>query len=117
MWPRFVSASLGIWLMVAPAALGHGGSAADNDRICGPIAASVAIIALWEATRGLRWVNLFVGAWLSVAAWVLPYTLAGRFNTAAVGLALTICASVAGRVTGRYGGGWAALLPGRRTSS
>ncbi len=94
MWPGLVSAGLGLWTSVAPSLVGYGGSAALVDRLCGPVIAGVGLLTLWDVTRGLRWLNLVLGAWYVVATFVLPYPIAGRFSAAAVGLALSLCASV-----------------------
>ena len=111
MWARFVNAALGVWLMAAPAVLGYSGTAAaTNDRIVGPVAASAAIIAMWEATRGLRRVNLLLGAWLIAAPWVLGHPDAAAWNSVLVGVATAAASLVRGRLTHRYAGGWAAVL-------
>ncbi|HEU4586171.1 MAG TPA: hypothetical protein VFR95_10495 [Gemmatimonadaceae bacterium] len=64
MWPRIFSALLGIWLMLAPSLLHYGGRASLNDHIVGPLVAATAIIAIWEATRPLRWLGILFGLWL-----------------------------------------------------
>lgn len=102
---------LGIWLMCFPSVLGYTGNPAANDRIAGPVAASLAIIAMWEVTRSLRWVNALVAVWLLFAPWVLGYgTVAAIVNSMAVGVLMFACALVKGEVKGRYGGGWSALV-------
>lgn len=105
---RLMNVALGLWLMAAPDVLGHDGVAADNDHVCGPLAATFAMIALWEVTRPLRWANVAVGGWLVVASVLLPYPLAGGLNAAGVGLLLAALAFVQGRIRGQYGGGWSA---------
>jgi hypothetical protein len=111
MWARVVNICLGIWLMSAPAVLGYAGRAADNDHISGPLAAAAAVIALWEVTRSLRWMNGLVAAWLILAPWVLQYdSTKAVVNSVAVGVLMFCCAMVKGEVKGRYGGGWSSLL-------
>ena len=100
---------LGIWLMVAPAVLGYGGPGAMNDRVCGPLAAGFALIAMHEVTRPLRWIILPVGVWLLVAPWVLGYGTAAAVNSVVVGLLLTLLAPWGGRVRHGFGGGWSSL--------
>ena len=111
MWAQILNAILGIWLMAAPAILRYGDPAQTNDRIVGPIAATFAIVAWWEATRSTRWVNLPIGVWLVLAPWVLGYdATAAIVNSMLVGLVMAACATVRGKVEKRYGGGWRAAF-------
>ena len=115
MWAQLASCLLGVWLMAAPAVLGYGDPARTSDHIVGPLAASFAFVAVWQVTRSLRWANLPLGAWLLVAPWVLGYELVPLLNSSAVGLLLMGLACVRGKVTQRFGGGWASLLPQHQT--
>lgn len=104
-------AIVGIWLMVAPDALGYGGSALVNHRIVGPTLATMAICAIWEVLRGLRWVNVVCGAWLLISPWVLMVESdAARMNSMVCG-ALCVALSLSkGKQKQQYGGGWRALF-------
>src|SRR5690606_22839516 len=114
MWAQVINALLGVWLMAAPAVLGYSAPAAVNDRIVGPIAASFAVIAWWQATRPTRWVNLPLGLWLLAAPFVLGYDATTPLvNSLAVGAALAALSLVRGKVDLRFGGGWRAVW-GRR---
>lgn len=86
----------GIWLFLAPFALGYrdtSGNAMWNDLIIG---ASVVVLALMRvmsprATAELSWVNFVLGAWLVVAPLVLNYndarvTVAPTLNDIILGL-------------------------------
>jgi len=111
MWARYASVLLGLWLLAAPYLLGYTGIAAANDQIVGPIAASVSTIALWEATRSWRWINLPLGCWL-----ILGWSLLGVEQGVAIandmlaGVVLALLVGVRGPVRHRFGGGWAAVL-------
>lgn len=109
MWAQVLNAGLGLWLMVAPAVLDYGAPAETNDRIIGPVIATFAVVAWWEATRSMRWWNLPLGGWLLVAPWLLGYAMAPTINSLVVGLLVSGLAFVQGTVEGRYGGGWSAL--------
>ncbi len=109
MWARIINTFLGIWLMAAPAILGYGGPAATNHRIVGPIAATFAVVAIWEVTRPLRWVNLGLGLWLIVSPLVLGYGSTAAINSLAAGVALALLALVRGKIARQFGGGWSAL--------
>lgn len=112
MWARIANAVLGVWLMVAAAVLSYGDPARTNDQIFGPIAFAVAVVSIWEVTRGVRWVNLALGLWLVVAPWLLGYGTEAVVNSTVVGLLLIALATVRGKVEQRFGGGWPALWRG-----
>lgn len=110
MWARLLNTALGIWLMAAPTVLGYTGKAAEvSDRIAGPLALTCAFVAIWEATRALRRVNLAIGVWLLVAPFVLGYTTTPLVNSLLVGAALAALSFVRGPQKHRFGGGWAML--------
>jgi hypothetical protein len=110
MWPRLINTVLGIWLMAAPAVLGYEGTrAADHDRIVGPVLATFACVAIWEATRPLRWVNLLLGIWLVAAPWLIGSPTTATLNGVVVGIVVAALSLVRGRTTHSFGGGWTAL--------
>lgn len=117
-WPRIVSSGLGVWLMVAPAALGYNEPAATVDRIVGPLVASCSFIAAWAVLRGLRWLTLPLGVALILAPWMLGYELIPRWNSMVVGALVIALALPSDRTRERYGGGWSALWrrPARQAS-
>lgn len=113
MIPRLFSLVVGIWLMAAPAVLGYAGLARQNDRICGPLIATFAITALWEVTRGLRWMNLVFGFWLMLAPLLLHYPAwTPVVNSVVCSLVLIWAAVVPGKIEHRFAGGWGALFSG-----
>lgn len=109
MWPRTASLLLGLWLMAAPAVLGYAGAARTSDLVTGPLAAAAATIAMSGVTRGLRWVNVGLGAWLALSAWVLERPPEVRAGTALAGVLMVGFGLVRGGERERYGGGWATL--------
>lgn len=114
MWARLANTAAGLWLMAAPAVLGYGGPAATNDRIVGPLAATFAVIAIWEVTRGLRWINLALGLWLLAAPWLLGgYPADATANSMAAGALLAVLSLVRGELRKTYGGGWPAVWRSR----
>jgi hypothetical protein len=114
MWPQLVNTALGIWLMAAPAVLGYGRPASTNDHIIGPLVATFACIAIWEATRSVRWINLPLGLWLIAAPLLLGHPPDGAVNSVVCGIAIAILSSVGGAIQQRFAGGWSAL--GRDTA-
>ena len=110
MWAQIVNALLGIWLMASPAILGYRGAGRINDLIVGPVAATFAIIAIWEVTRVLGKVNVALGIWLVVAPWVLGYESdIPAINHSIVGITLIMMAMTRVKTDGKFGGGWSSL--------
>jgi hypothetical protein len=99
----------GIWLMASPAVLNYADPARANDRLIGPIVASLAIIAMWEIARPLRWINVAVGGWLLIAPWVLGHAPDARWNSLAAGALILGFSLVKGTRTHPVGGDWSAL--------
>lgn len=106
---HLLPALAGIWLMASPAVLAYADPARANDRLIGPIVASLAIIAMWEIARPLRWINVVLGGWLLIAPWVLGHAPDPRWNSLAAGTLVLGFSLVKGRRTHQTGGGWSSL--------
>lgn len=109
MWAHAIVMLLGVWLMAAPSALDYSDPARMNDWIVGPIVATIGCVALWEATRGCRWINFALGLWLVTAPWILGYESTTAIQSTATGLAIAALSLVRGRYVHSMGGGWLAL--------
>ena len=70
-WNLLVSAALGLWLMFAPSTLGSTGMAAHSDHLIGALIVTVAVIALADVGRAVRFVNVLFGAWVIASPWLL----------------------------------------------
>lgn len=106
---RLVAVVAGVWLVFAPAVLDYGDPARTNDRIVGPVAASIAFVAIWPVIRSLRWANAPVALWLLVAPAVLSYDdLGAVISTEVVALVLAVTTPL-GPTSERFGGGWSVL--------
>jgi hypothetical protein len=106
-----LAALVGMWLMAAPAVLGYQDTAAaDVDRILGPIAASIAIIALFQATRNFRRANFGIALALLLAPFVFDHTMPAVINSVACGVLIAGLSFVRGRITKQNAGGWRALI-------
>jgi hypothetical protein len=110
MWARVASVLLGLWLMAAPAVLGYGRLAADNDHVIGPLVVAFATVAMSAVLRSLRWVSVALGGWLLLGPWLLGHPPLALVNDLVVGLLLIALAFVRGSVGDQLGGGWAALF-------
>ena len=114
MWAQIINALVGIYLMASPGVWGFEDrlrNAANNDHIIGPVVATFAIVAIWEATRNVRWANIPLGVWLLAAPWILGYEeTMPIINDMAAGVVVIGLSLVKGRITQRFGGGWRSLL-------
>ena len=103
------SAAIGVWLLAAPELYGIHGPARISLLVVGPIAASAAVIAMSAVVRLLVRVNVALGAWLLVAAFVFDHD--GRWYVSALaGGLLAVLGLVPRSRAEQFGGGWAALL-------
>lgn len=107
---RVVNMLLGIGLLAAPDLLGYEGPARVNHLIVGPIAASIAVMAMSEVLRELRWLNLALGAWLVFSPLLIPHDRLALGVGVISGMAMTALAIVRGPVRERLGGGWRAVV-------
>lgn len=102
----------GLWLMAAPAVLGHAGTAAGrSDRLIGPTIAAAGFLAIFPITRLVRWFNLLPGAALLVTPFVFGAPTDATVNDIVSGLVVLALATVERAPQDRYGGGWDTLLP------
>jgi|GEM_PF-817257 hypothetical protein len=110
MWFQLGSAALGVWLMIAPAAIPTSPGAAVIDRIAGPIAIFIAVLAQRSVTRPARVVNVLTGLFLLIAIWLVQPGSAHALNDVLVGWLLIILALIRGKVRAHTGGGWWTIL-------
>jgi hypothetical protein len=117
---RLATAALGVWLMVAPAALDAGARQTVSMQVIGPLVAALGVAAASPVLDGLRWPLLPLAGWLITAPWFLGGQTSAVVNSVIVGVLVAALACVRRPTTRRYGGGWrpvAALLrrPARET--
>lgn len=110
MWWQRLAFVLGLWLMAAPSLLGMPKAHADVLHILGPLAAAIGFIAASEVTRGMRWLNVPVGAALVVAPLVLGFSAAALLASVLTGIALVVIAFLGGGTSTSFGGGWRSLF-------
>lgn len=110
MWIQLASVVAGIWLMAAPTVLGYGNPAANLDRVLGPTAVAIAIIAVSQVTRSVRWANLPIGVALVALPWILGYPTAALISSTVSGLVICAAAIFPGRIDKQFGGGWRELV-------
>ena len=69
-WTLLVATLLGVWLMFTRLVFGTAPPLADRDHLIGALVITVAVIAMAEVARPLRFINVAVALWLIAAAWL-----------------------------------------------
>jgi hypothetical protein len=102
-WPRWINIVLGVWLLIAPTALGYVDIyATNNDHLIGLLVAVFAAAALW--VPNVRFANVVIGVWLVLAPFVLGYfTSSAVANDIIVGIAVAVVAMIPSRPLPRVG--------------
>jgi len=103
-WNLLLSAALGGWLMFAPSTLGIIGAVAHSDHLVGALIVTVAVIAMAEVGRALRFINILFGAWVIAAPWFLAgATPFSKWSDAIVAVLLILLSLRRGPVRELYG--------------
>jgi nucleoside-diphosphate-sugar epimerase len=106
-WTLVASAVLGAWLMFSRLIFGTEPPMADSDHLVGALVITVAVIALAEVARPLRFINVAFGLWLIAAPWLLAgATLLASVASAIVGVLLVGLSLPRGRRSAEHYGGW-----------
>lgn len=106
-WSLLVSALLGLWLMFSRITFDTSGALANSDHLIGALVITVAVIAMAEVARPLRFINLLFGLWLVAAPWVLTGgETGGMISTALVGVLLIGLSLPRGRRSDEHYGQW-----------
>ena len=96
----------GLWLIAAPWIYGYldrGGRGAWNNVIAGGMLSVFAYLR-YRAPRSsstLSWINVVLGAWITLSPWIYVYTdsLARAFNNVTLGVLITVMAIWSGSAT------------------
>jgi nucleoside-diphosphate-sugar epimerase/uncharacterized membrane protein len=103
-WNMLASVALGIWLMLAPSALGTAGKAAHSDHLLGALIVTFAVMALADVGRALRFVNVLLAGLVITAPWLLGGATTGsRWNDLTAGVLVILLSLRRGPVGERYG--------------
>lgn len=110
MWLQICNIGLGIWLLVSPALLGVSPTVARLDRIAGPVAIAVGVLALRDVTRAARMANIITGLFLLIAIPAAEGVSTLEFiNAFVVGWLLIVFSIPRGALHRRVDGGWRAI--------
>ena len=103
-WNLLLCATLGVWLMAAPAVLGATGAAANVDHLVGALIVTWAVIAFGEIVRPVRLLNVLMGLGVVAAPWLLAGDTGwSRWNDVIVGVAVMVLSIRRGRIQERFG--------------
>jgi len=104
-WTLMLSASIGVWLMAAPAVFGLTGWAANSNHLAGALVVTWAVIAFGEVARSVRLLNILMGVWILVVPWALDgATGTSRWTDVVLGASLIALSFPRGRIDGQFGG-------------
>jgi nucleoside-diphosphate-sugar epimerase/uncharacterized membrane protein len=106
-WTLLASCILGAWLMFSPVVFGTHGAIADSDHLVGAMIITIAVCAMAEVARPLRFLNLLFGLGLIAAPWLLAGGTAGStWNDIVIGLAVIGLSLPRGRRSKDHYGSW-----------
>jgi hypothetical protein len=80
-WTLAAICAIGVWLMFTRLIFNTQGAMANSDHLMGSLMITVAVLAMAEVARPLRFINPLFGIWLLAAPWLLE----GASGAAAVG--------------------------------
>ncbi|HKB23273.1 MAG TPA: NAD-dependent epimerase/dehydratase family protein [Methyloceanibacter sp.] len=106
-WTLLASCAIGAWLMFSRAIFGTQGAIADSDHLIGALIITLAVCAMAEVARPLRFINLLFGLWLIGAPWLLAGASAGgTLNDMIAGLLAIGLSLPRGRRSTQHYGAW-----------
>lgn len=103
-WNLLLTVGVGIWLMFTPSVLGRVGRDAHSAHLFGALIVTVAVIAMADVGRAMRFVNVVLGALVVASPWVLGgATTASRWGGTIAGVLVIVLCLPRGAVGNRYG--------------
>ena len=81
-WTLLASLFLGVFLLTTPVTLGVEGPLYFSDHVVGCLVITIAVTALAEVTRAVRFFNVPLGLWVAVS----PFLLAGAGGLSATSM-------------------------------
>jgi nucleoside-diphosphate-sugar epimerase/uncharacterized membrane protein len=106
-WTLAACCLAGAWLMFSRLVLGTGGITANNDHLVGALIITIAVCAMAEVARPLRFLNLLLGLWLIAAPWLLTGSDASSvWNNIGIGIAVVGLSLRRGTRSKEHYGSW-----------
>lgn len=106
-WTLVASTALGVLLMATPIAFGSRPPLYFSDHVAGCLVIMIAITAMAEVVRPVRFLNVALGAWIAASPFLLDGgTAAGTVAGVVIGLALVLLSLPRGTRSEEHYGGW-----------
>ena len=106
-WTLVASVAIGIALMLTRLTFGTVPPMAHSDHLVGALVVTVAVIAMAEVARPLRFVNVLFGVWLVLAPWLLNgASMTASWAEVVLGLALIALSLPRGARSQDHYGSW-----------
>ncbi len=106
-WTLIACCIVGVWLMFSRLIFGSAGAVANSDHLAGAMIITIAVCAMAEVARPLRWLNVSFGLWLLFAPWLLAgATIGSTLNDALAGLLVIGFSLPRGRRSKEHYGAW-----------
>jgi len=106
-WPLIASCVIGAWLMFSRLIFGTQGAIANSDHLMGAMIITIAICAMAEVGRALRFINALFGLWLIAAPWLLGGATTGAIlNDVIAGLVVMALCLPRGTRSQEHYGAW-----------
>ncbi len=110
-WTLVASTALGIFLMLSPLVFGTSAPLYFSDHILGCLVILIAVTAMAEIARPVRFINVAIGICIAASPFVLEgASLAGTIGNAMVGMALIGLSFPRGKRSSEHYGGWDRLI-------
>ena len=110
MWAQVIAMILGLVVMIAPSVADFDTTASNNNYIIGPLVITIAMVAITDVARNLRWCNIPLGAWLILSPFIIGFDGAALWWNVLSGAAIVFLSCFRGSVKQRFGGGWRSLF-------
>jgi hypothetical protein len=110
-WTLAASCALGVWLMAAPLVFEVGPSLYHSGHVSGCLVIGVAVTAMAEIARPVRFLNVALGAWIALS----PFVLGGGgtavlLDHVVAGVLVALLSLPRGRRSRETYGGWDRLI-------
>ena len=106
-WTLLASVFLGLWLMFSRLIFGTEPPMADSDHLVGALIITVAVMAMAEVGRSLRFLNIGFGLWLIIAPWfIYGATITASWAAVLVGIMVIALSLPRGKISKEHYGSW-----------
>lgn len=106
-WTLVASTAFGVLLMATPLVFGSEPPLYFSDHVAGCLVIMIAVTAMAEVVRPVRFLNVPLGAWIAASPFLLEGgTAAGTISGVIIGLALVLLSLPRGTRSKEHYGGW-----------